>query len=287
MLKWHALFKTIVRTYQSPYCTAIMAEVYLDRLVKFEETLLSPNDANSADYKFFTSVAVSSLTVSNLRCLIIPGSKLNSLGLSCVTRLDDSHILLLTKAILVAGVHLENLSLCNHSISDKGLAFICSDIIASQKKAKQLLHLNLEGNDITGANISELLLNTEDCPLLSLNLSHNPLDLTAGMAIADGLRTNSNMRCLLLNNCGFDLSVIIAFGVSLRQNSSLKVLNLDRPLSDKTTVQDEGADHLSRLMSRQSVCTLMSLSIKVQRQFNMVSQISWSTHVATIHSIAY
>ena len=232
-----------------------MAEACCDQLTKFDEALVCPNDVNSADYKFFTSVAVSSLTVSNLRCLIIPGSKLNSLGLSCDSRLDDSHILLLTRAILVAGIQLENLSLCNHRISDKGLAFICSDIVSSQKKERHLFHLNLEGNEICGLNISELLLSTEDCPLLSLNLSHNPLDLTAGMIIADGLRTNRNMQSLVLNNCGFDLRVIVAFGVTLRQNSFLKVLNLDRPLSDKTTSQEEGADHLSRLLARQSSCT--------------------------------
>ena len=240
-----------------------MEKASCDQLTKFEEALVCPNDANSPEYKFFASVAVSSLTVTNLRCLIIPGSKLNLQGLSCDSRLDDSHILLLTKAILVAGVHLENLSLCNHRISDKGLALICSDVIGPQKKVQQLFHLNLEGNDISGTNISELLLDTEDCPLLSLNLSHNPLDLTAGMIIADGLRTNRNMQSLILNNCGFELSVIVAFGVALRQNSFLKVLNLDRPLSDRTTVQEEGVDHLSRLLSRQSVCTLYTLVIEV------------------------
>jgi hypothetical protein len=209
----------------------------VEALSRFQSALITCEEEGSTDYNFFVDLAVSSLTLSNIRSLTIPGSKLNESGSSSNFRLNDKHTRILTKAVVAAGIHLEILSLCNH------------DIVSVQRLSRQHLHLNLEGNEISGNFISELFLQSEECPLISLNLSHNPLTTSAGMTLADALRTNRTLQNVELNNCGFELNVIIAFGTTLRQNNTLKTLNLGRPLTDKSTTQEEGVDHISRLLA--------------------------------------
>jgi hypothetical protein len=221
----------------------------VEALSRFQSALITNEEEGSTDYNFFVDLAVSSLTLSNIRSLTIPGSKLNESGSSSNFRLNDKHTRILTKAVVAAGIHLEILSLCNHNITDKGFESICSDIVSVQRISRQHLHLNLEGNEISGNFISELFLQSEECPLISLNLSHNPLTTSAGMTLADALRTNRTLQNVELNNCGFELNVIIAFGTTLRQNNTLKTLNLGRPLTDKSTTQEEGVDHISRLLA--------------------------------------
>lgn len=225
-----------------------MTEI-VESLSKFQSALTNLEEEDSTDYNFFVDLAISSLTLSNIRSLTIPGSKLNESGSSSNYRLNDKHTRILTNAVLAAGIQLEILSLCNHNITDKGFEFICTDIITVQRISRQHLHLNLEGNNISGSFFSELLLQSEECPLISLNLSHNPLTTSAGMTLADALRTNRTLQNVELNNCGFELNVVIAFGTTLRQNNTLKTLNLGRPLTDKSTTQEEGVDHISRLLA--------------------------------------
>ena len=234
-----------------------MVESSSELLDTFESAIGCFGDSNSEDYRLYAEVALSSIKLSNLSSLNIPGSTLNSSGSSLGNRLSDSHILILTKGILAAGIQLEALSLTNHLITDKGFELICRDVVGGQRRSQQLHHLNLEGNNISGSSLSELCLQCVDCSLISLNLSHNALILSAGMTIADALRTNRNLQNIELNNCGFELNVIIAFGTTLRQNSSLKTLNLDRPLTDKMTTQEEGVDHISRLLGSPNSCTYL------------------------------
>ena len=231
-----------------------MIESSSDSLKSFESAICCFGEPNSVDYKFYAELALSSISLSNLSSLAIPGSTLNTSGFSLSNRLNDSHILILTRGIIAAGIQLETLSLCNHVITDKGFEFICRDIVGGHKRAQQLHHLNLEGNNILGNSLSELCLQSEECSLISLNLSHNSLTLSAGMTIADALRTNRILQNIELNNCGLELNVIIAFGTTLRQNSSLKTLNLDRPMTDKMTTQEEGVDHISRLLGSPNSC---------------------------------
>ena len=234
-----------------------MVESSSDLLDTFEGAIDSFGDPSSEDYRLYAELALSSIKLSNLSSLAIPGSTLNASGSSLGNRLNDSHILILTRGIVAAGIQLETLSLSNHLITDKGFELICRDIVGGQKRSQQLHHLNLEGNNISGNSLSELCLQCEECSLISLNLSHNALMLSAGMTIADALRTNRTLQNIELNNCGFELNVIIAFGTTLRQNSSLKTLNLDRPLTDKMTTQEEGVDHISRLLGSPNSCTYL------------------------------
>jgi hypothetical protein len=196
----------------------------------FEESIEQDGDA------FYKDIAISSLKLSNLQTLNIPGSE--------KYRLDDDHIFTLTTGIADANIQLKTLSLCYHRISDIGFENICTDIVRKVK----LLHLDLEGNDILGANLFALQLQSSDCPLLSLNLSCNPLALTTGMTIANSLRSNQNLISIGANNCGFNLNVIIALAATLKQNSTLEILKIDRPLLNTITRQEEGTDHLSRLL---------------------------------------
>ena len=217
-----------------------------DTVAVFQDALSNNVDSNKYDYLFLMDAGISSLVLSNLQNLTIPGSKLNTYGNTCDNRLGDDHILTLTKGLLAARIQLQTLSLRNHFISDIGFDLICSEIIEKRK----LLELDLEGNNISGAGtgISGLRLDAADTSLTSLNLSCNPLITAAGMAIANALRTNHVLTKISLNNCGFNLNVIVAIATTLRQNVALEVLKLDRPLTDKLTKQEHGLDHLSRLM---------------------------------------
>ena len=215
-----------------------------DQISRFEEALAPFEDSGVPDYGFFLDVGLQSLMLSNLQNLTIPGSTLNDSCLSCDNRFKDHHIITLAKGVISANIHLQTLSLTNHHISDEGFNTICSEIVNRQ----HLLHLNLHGNSITGSNIAALRLETAECSLDTLDLSSNPLTVTAGMAIANALRTNHKLYEIGLNNCGFNLNVIIGLATTLRQNVTLEILKLDRPLTDKKTKQEEGVDHLSRLL---------------------------------------
>ena len=195
------------------------------------------------EHAFFMDVGVTSVMLSNLQNLTIPGSKLNAYGTSCNCRLDDDHISALVKGLLSANIQLQTLSLPNHNITDKGFDIICSDVAD-----RHLLHLDLEGNSICGNGISGLSLDSGKSSLLTLNLSCNPLTIAAGMEIADSLRMNYKLSEINLSNCGFNLNVIVALATTLRQNASLEILRLDRPLTNTLTRQEEGIDHLSRLL---------------------------------------
>lgn len=212
-----------------------------DSLTTFQKSLKS---FVKWEYAFFTDVGVTSLLLSNLQSLTIPGSKLNPSGLSCNNRFEDDHIFALAKGLRSANIRLQTLSLPHHCIADRGFDVICTDIVIGL----QLLHLDLQGNNISGTGISGLNLDSAKSALLTLNLSCNPLTTTAGMELADTLRMNYKLSEITLNNCGFNLNVIVALATTLRQNASVEILRLDRPLTDILTRQEDGIDHLSRLL---------------------------------------
>ena len=109
--------------------------------------------------------------------------------------------------------------------------------------------------------MSVLGLSSRECSLKKLNLSNNPLSKTAGMRIADDMRTNIGLVSLEIRNNGLCLSVIIALATTLQLSRCLEVLSIDRPLLDISTKQEEGNDHLSRLLES-AFCPLQQLSIR-------------------------
>ena len=182
---------------------------------------------------------------------------MNTSGSSSDERLDDDHVVAIARGISSSNVPLLTLSLTNHRITDIGFDTICSVIVMR----RQLLHLDLDGNSIEGNNMSVLGLSNRECSLKKLNLSNNPLSKTAGMRIADDMRTNTGLVSLEIRNNGLCLSVIIALATTLQLSRCLEVLSIDRPLLDISTKQEEGIDHLSRLL--ESVfCPLQQLSIR-------------------------
>jgi hypothetical protein len=187
---------------------------------------------------------------------------------SSLFRMADVDVFVLMDALSKAqgaDVFLTTLSLRNHSITDIGLSHICAKTTLSSSgsggssSAIKLRTLDLEGNDIEGKNIADLRLESSECTLESLNLSYNPLAVGTGMTIANAVRTNRSLHTLTLNSCSFPLNTVIALATTLRQNTSLHTLSIDRPLI--TTRQEEGTDHLGRLLGG-SASRLASLSLR-------------------------
>jgi len=144
--------------------------------------------------------------------------------------------------------------------------------------------LDLEGNDITGNCINKLNLGTSLCPIEKLNLSSNPLGSIGGAIIADALPNNNRLKHLIVNNCEFPLNTLILITTSmvslqLESPSVLSVtpiatLELDRPLLwCESNKQEEGGDHLSRLLMLASKSPLSSLSLKYFNMQNFGAQI--------------
>lgn len=180
-------------------------------------------------------------------------------------RMVDADVFVLMDALAKAqggDVFLIQLSLKNHNLTDVGLSHICAKTSLNGgggQSSIKLQILDLEGNDIEGKNVADLHLESGDCTLESLNLSYNPLAVGTGMSIANAVRTNRSLHTLTLNSCSFPLNTVIALATTLRQNTSLRALSLDRPLI--TTRQEEGTDHLGRLLGG-SASRLAHLSLR-------------------------
>ena len=217
----------------------------MEPLTAFRRSVTKSDEKHEADSSSIWAVAIYSLEISNLHELILHGSTENGSKLFSSNRLQDSHVLAIVKALKIANISLRTLSLTNHRITDIGFESICSSIA----NRNEVLHLDLSQNSIHGENMSALQLSNASCPLLSFNLSYNPLCRTAGMVIANDLRTNHKLLTLEASNCGLSLSAIIAIATTLKQNSVLRTLKVDRPLVDMMTHQEEGVDHISRLLT--------------------------------------
>ena len=174
------------------------------------KSIKKAEQSDHVDCSFFVNFALTSLNVSNLLNLTILGSKMNVFGSTSGHCSVDNHVLIVTRGVIEANIPPLTLSLRDHRITDVGLEYICRAIIGQ----KTLFHLDLDGNDIVGRNISLLGLSDHDCSLVSVNLSCNPLIKAAGMTIAYDMRTNKSLLRLRLNNSGLSLSVIIALATT-------------------------------------------------------------------------
>ena len=217
----------------------------MGKLTAFRKSVTKSDEKHEADSANIWTVAIFSLEISNLLELTVHGSKENDSKHFSSNRLHDSHVQAIVKGLMIANISLHTLSLKNHRITDIGFESICSSIA----NRNELLHLDLSQNSIHGENMSALQLSNTSCPLLSFNLSCNPLCRTAGMVIANDLRTNHKLLTFEASNCGLNLSAIIAIATTLKQNSVLRTLKVDRPLVDVMTHQEEGVDHVSRLLT--------------------------------------
>lgn len=211
-----------------------------------------------------SSEFASSLRVSTLRSIIINGS-----ALGC--RLNDDQIGSFSHCIIKSNILLEYLSLQYHKITDAGLSAICSTLLYGVSPAEdpqqsmRLEGLDLEGNEITAKGLHALRLHSNECSLMSLTLSYNPLDQEGGMIIAEALSSNRILRQLVVNNCGFTLNAIIAIATSIGKlskmgRSVLEEIAIDRPYLDKC-IGEDAIDHFSRLYANTNT-SLAATSLK-------------------------
>lgn len=224
-------------------------------LESFESALLACSVDDVSSHERLVSKAVQSLRTNGLRAISLDG---------CVTgvRIDDDFLGYVIDGLVDVGIPLEALQLKNHRITSMGVEQHISRLIIMGN----LKYLDLQGNDIDGRGITFLRLSSTDCPLLSLNVSYNPsIARIGGLVLADALTCNRRLQHLYLNNCGVDITTLIAIVSSISENFSLETLELDRPLL--TTKQEEESDHFSRILGRSSSLVRLSLRHSAIRDF--------------------
>eukprot|EP00607_Mallomonas_marina_P008097 CAMPEP_0182419984 /NCGR_PEP_ID=MMETSP1167-20130531/4444_1 /TAXON_ID=2988 /ORGANISM="Mallomonas Sp, Strain CCMP3275" /LENGTH=351 /DNA_ID=CAMNT_0024595307 /DNA_START=154 /DNA_END=1209 /DNA_ORIENTATION=- len=177
-------------------------------------------------------------------------------------RLRDPHIECLVDALKKSLLTpLKHLILKNHRIGDVGFQKLTEIITLTDDTGLETL--NIEGNDITDKNLyllQDVLENsdTHSCFLEELNLSCNPIGPHGGMSLAAAMERNTSIRHLFLANCEFNLRAVISIAVALSLHKYIQTLILDRPLL--STLEDEGSNHIARMLARQP--SLLSLSLR-------------------------
>lgn len=219
-----------------------------------------------------------SLSYSGNEGITVNGSKCNG-----GKRLTDPLINTLVTSWSRNSLCLQHLSLRSHHISDVGFEAICTYIYGFN--TPMLSTLDLEGNDITGNCMSKLDLGSALCPIETLNLSSNPLGSVGGAVISEALASSTRLKHLYLNNCEFPLNTLILLATSMVSSQledtpalprvcPIATLELDRPLLwCESNKQEEGSDHISRLMMLASKSPLSSLSLKFFNMQNFGAQI--------------
>ena len=200
-----------------------------------------------------------SLSLSALSTLELRGGK-------CGFRLEDEHVGVVASCLQQAGADVITLSLTYHNITGAGVEYISRSLlggIASTDSIK-LTKLNLEGNEIMEDGLRHLQLhNSSVCPLLSLNMSGNPLGGDGGMVIADSMKTNTTLQELIVNNCGFSLTAMIAIANGIGSQGSdsvLSALEINRPIVPQYVPGEEPLEHFSMLLGK--IPNLSHLSFK-------------------------
>lgn len=106
--------------------------------------------------------------------------------------------------------------------------------------ASAIAEVDLRGNRLGGESCRLLcaaLAADADSPLRVLNLSGNPLGLAGGHALAELLAAPScRLEQLDIGGTGMEVANLVTISQALRDNTSLKVLNLDNPVVRTTEV---------------------------------------------------
>lgn len=200
-----------------------------------------------------------SLSLSTLSTLELRGGK-------CGFRMEDEHVGIVASCLQQARVGVIALSLTYHRITGAGVEYISRSLLGgiAATDSIKLSKLDLEGNDIKEDGLRHLQLhNSSVCPLLCLNVSGNPLGEEGGMVIADSMKTNTTLQELIVNNCGFPLTAMIAIANGIGSQGSdsvLRSLEINRPIVPQYAPGEESLEHFSMLLGR--IPNLSHLSFK-------------------------
>ena len=94
-------------------------------------------------------------------------------------------------------------------------------------------------------------------------MSGNPLGGDGGMVIADSMKTNTTLQELIVNNCGFSLTAMIAIANGIGSQGSdsvLSALEINRPIVPQYVPGEEPLEHFSMLLGK--IPNLSHLSFK-------------------------
>ena len=100
-----------------------------------------------------------------------------------------------------------------------------------------------------------------------VRLSGNKIGGAGGMAVADMLQSSTTVQRIYLSNCELDTQSLVALATVLRDNNSLTVLDVSRPLSK--TIMDESAGHLARMLKVNTSLVELDISKSGLRDFGL------------------
>ncbi|KAL3862028.1 hypothetical protein ACJMK2_008030 [Sinanodonta woodiana] len=157
-------------------------------------------------------------------------------------RLDDTDCEVIYRW-LQNNVYVESIDLRYNNITDKGLAFIAKLL----QENVELKSLNLMCNEIGEDGAKALAKSLEfNEGLKSLKMNGNKIGNKGGMYFAQMLLVNAYLQELDLGDCDLKIESIIALSTILHQNTSIKALNVNRPIL--FTHQEETTVHFAKML---------------------------------------
>lgn len=202
------------------------------------------------------------LRLTGLQSLELRGSR-------CGFRLEDEHIGVIAVCLQQTGAQLHTLALTYHLISGSGVQHMANSLLGGivNQEAITLMRLDLEGNGIKDDGLRHLQLHDSRlCPLTYLNLSGNPLGENGGMVLADSLRSNVTLEELLVNNCDFTLTALVGISNGVGEqgyDSTLKAIEINRPIVPQYAPGEESIEHFSRLLGKIPLLSHISLKYHI------------------------
>ena len=100
-----------------------------------------------------------------------------------------------------------------------------------------------------------------------LRLSGNKIGHAGGMAVADLLQHSKSLQRVYLANCELDVASLVALATVLRDNATLTVLDISRPLA--WSLEQEPAGHLARMLKVNPSLVELDLSKSALRDFGL------------------
>lgn len=121
-------------------------------------------------------------------------------------------------------------------------------LIAGLLKDDELIEeLNLVGNDIGEQGATEIASALKvNQKLVVLKMTGNPIGPTGGIRLAQALQINRTLEFLDIGECDQTITSCIAFATMLRQNNSIRSLNMNRQLL--WTQQEEPTVHIADML---------------------------------------
>ncbi|CAL8097663.1 unnamed protein product [Calicophoron daubneyi] len=176
-------------------------------------------------------------------------------------RLTDADIKPVCQALLMKPC-VTMLDLRYNRLTDEGAQTIANLLVSDSL----LEELNLMGNDITEVGATRLAEALKiNRTLVVLRMTGNPIGRIGGLRLAQALQINSVLEFIDLGECDQEITSCIAFATMLRQNTTIRGINLNRQIL--WTLQEEPTVHIADMLCVNSTLKELHLAKCNMRDF--------------------